>query len=284
MRTMLNPGSQLSNPAERYLRWNGRVDTVKDKSTGAVEKEGGYLYYDDKDNDYETVKLELPFTIYPIGESMSIQGGVYDGANQANNTFLSSSEFGGWDEPIKVYERHIGDTNGAVVARGTWEEIKDTVKAHNGKVRTNLYGVTKIGDKTMIVRLELGGASGRALSDIRRKAGSQFYNAPLIISGVEYKVHGSVDYAVPKFAQGETYTEEAVKAIEEFAKVIAEYGNALRDRNLQNAGKLVITDETSDADYDVAMSQEAVSDDGSQEPVTTEQNDSDNIDLSDLPF
>ena len=276
MRTMLNPGSSLANPAERFLRWSGKAETVKDKATGNVEKEGGYLYYDDKDNDYETVKLDLPFTLYPLGESMSIQGGVYDPANKSNNTFVSSSEFGSWDEPVTVYERHPGDERGAVIARGTWEEIKDTVKAHAGKVRTNLYAIAEINGERTIVRFEASGSASRALSDIRKKAGASFYNQPLIISGVEYKTNGTVHYAAPKFTQGEPYDESATKGLEEYAKVLVEYGNGLRDKNLARANQMTITDETSDEDYEREMSQGDAPEEESQE--------NGQIDLSEVPF
>lgn len=278
MRTMLNPGSTLSNPAERFLRWNGKAESVKDKETGKVEQEGGYLFYDDKDNDYETVKIDLPLTLYPLGESMSIQGGVYDPANKSNNTFVSSSEFGSWDEPITVYERHSGDERGAVIARGVWEDIKDTIKAHSGKVRTNLYALTELDGKRMIVRFEAAGSASRALSDIRKKAGSSFYNQPLIISGVEYKTNGSVHYAAPKFTQGEPYDESSVQGLQEYAATLVEYGNALRDKNMTKAGQMVITDETSDEDYDKALSQGEAPEEESQEQP------SDQVDLSDIPF
>lgn len=280
MRTMLNPGSTLSNPAERFLRWSGKAEAVKDKEAGKVEYEGGYLFYDDKDNDYETVKIDLPLTLYPLGESMSIQGGVYDPTNKSNNTFVTSSEFGSWDEPITVYERHAGDERSAVIARGLWEDIKDTVKAHAGKVRTNLYAITELNGKRVIVRFEAVGSASRALGDIRRKAGASFYNQPLIIAGVEYKVNGATHYAAPKIQQGEPYDENAVKGLEEYAKTLVEYGNALRDRNMEKASQMTITDETSDEDYEREMSQGEAPEEGSQEPAE----DDDKIDLSDVPF
>lgn len=275
MKTMLNPGSSLSNPAERFLRWNGKVEKVKD-TDGNINKEGGYLYYDDKDNDYETVKLELPMMFYPLGESMSIQGGVYDAANKSNNTFLSSSEFGGWDEPITVYERHIGDDRGEVIARGTYQDIKDTLKNHKGKVRTNLYALCLINNEKTLVRLELGGGAGRALSDFRKKQGADFYNHPLVIKGIEYKVNGATDYAVPQFGAGEPYDEAATKGLEEYAKVISEYGNALQEKNLTNASRAVITDETSDEEYQKEMQKDA-------EEKEAESNEPE-INLSDVPF
>lgn len=274
MKTMLNPGSSLSNPAERFLQWNGKAESVKIKGSDEVEKEGGFLYYQDKDNDYEVVKLKLPFVIYPLGESMSIEGGMYDATNKANNTFISSNEFGGWDEPITVYERHIGDDHGVVIARGTYQDIKETVKAHKGKVRTNLYGLCSFSDKKIIVRLQLGRSAGRALSDFRRKLGASFYERPLIITGTEYKTTGSSEYAVPKFSSGEPYDDAAIKGLEDYAKTISEYGNALQQKNLNSANQTVITDETSDEEYEKEMSKEP--------EASAEEEQA--IDLSGVPF
>ena len=277
MRTMLNPGSSLSNPAERFLRWSGKTEIFKDKETGKIEYEGGFVYYDDKDNDYETVKLAMPLVLYPLGEAMSIYGGVFDAANKSANTFLNSSEFASWDEPITVYERGVGDERGAIIARGLWEDIKTTVKAHNGKVRTNLYALTELNGERVIVRFEASGSASRALSDIRRKAGASFYNRPLIISGVEYKVNGSVHYAAPVFTKGEAYDEATIEGLTPYATTISEYGNALRDKNMAKNSQMTITDETSDEDYDKAVAQ-----DGDAEVIPEDVDKL--LDLSDVPF
>lgn len=264
MRTMMNPGSTLTNPAEKFFRWNGKTEKVKNTS-GEIEKEGGYLFFDDKDNDYETVKLPFPLTVYPLGESMSIQGGVYDGANTANNTFLSSNEFTDWSEPITVYERHIGDDRGAVIAQGEWNEISETLKAHKGKVRTNLYALCKKqSGEFMIVRFELGGGAGRAFGEFRRKCGADFYEQSFEIVGAEYKVNGSVDYAVPKFQAGAKYDEDIRNVILEYCKTINDYGNALHEKNMANANAGIIKEDTGDfseseinqGDAPIALSQE----------------------------
>lgn len=270
MRSILNPGSSLTNPAELFIRWNGAVEKIKD-ADGNVNQEGGYLYYDDKDNDYETVRVPFPLMLYPLGESMSVRGGVYDGANKANNTFCSSNEFGGWDEPITVYERHIGDTSGTVIARGVYNDIKDTIKAHKAKIGSNLYALCNLDGKSAIVRLELNGGAGRALSDYRKKCGAKFYDQPLIIKGAEIKTNGTVTYAVPKFCAGDQYDDTARKGLEDYAKTICEYGNALQQKNMNNASKAVITDETSDEEYDAEINQEPQD----EEPT---------VDLSGVPF
>ena len=282
METLLNPRQTLHNPAELYLKWSGSAEKVK-IGEDKYQTEGGYLYYTVKDDDtgeYERVKFDFPVAIYPLGESYSIRGGVYDAQNKSNNTTVSSSEFGGWDEPVTVYEKGAGDDRGVVIARGTWEEIKDTVKAHKGKVGTNLYGICVLNGEKKIVRFEANGGVGRELSEYRRKTGAAFYNSPLIFDKAIYKVNGAVTYAVPVFKSGDAYDESTSKTVQEYAAKIAEYGNSLRGRNMNNADKAVITDAMSDEDYEKVMSQET------EVPGEAEASQENNgsVDLSEVPF
>lgn len=274
MRTILNPGNQLSNPAEYYVSWSGKVEKVKN-TKGEIEKEGGYFFWKDQDNDYAPVALSTPMIMYPIGESMSITGGIYDGASNSG-TFLSSNEFGGWDETITVYEKESGASSSDRIARGQWQDIKDTVKAHGGKIQTNLYVVAKIGDEPSIVRLQVKGAASMALGKFRKNQGKKFYEQALKWTGVEYRVNGSVDYAAPKFEAGDAYTETELNSLQEYAKIISEYGQALAARNAESANQPVIIDDNGE---------EPVKDNvPSVEEVDEMLAQSEEIDLNSMPF
>lgn len=246
MRTMLNPGSQLSNPAEYYLQWSGKVEKIKD-TDGNINKEGGFLFWKDRDNDYSPVEIKLPFVCYPLGESMSITGGIYD--PNGSSTFVSSNEFGDWNETITVYERETGSSSGTRIARGNWQDIKDTIKAHGGKLQTNLYVLAKINpdDKNpVIMRLQLKGGASFALSALRKKEGKNFYNQQLKVTGAEYKINGTVDYAVPVFEAGDPYDDDTIKGLQEYAAQINEYGQALAARNQESSDLPVIVDDGTD--------------------------------------
>lgn len=274
MRTILNPGSQLSNPAEYFVSWSGKVEKVKN-TKGEIEKEGGFFFWKDQDNDYAPVALSMPMILYPIGESMSITGGIYD-ASTKSGTFLSSNEFGGWDETITVYEKESGASSSDRIARGQWQDIKDTIKAHGGKIQTNLYVVAKIGDEPTIVRFQMKGAASMALSRFRKNQGKKFYEQALKWTGVEYKVNGSVDYAAPKFEAGDAYSDSDLKNLEGYAKIISEYGQALAARNAEAANQPVIVDDNGEEPAkDVVPTVEEV------DKILA---DSEEVDLNNIPF
>lgn len=288
MRTSLNPGSFLTNPADFFIKWNGAVEKLK-TADGSIEQTGGFLYYADADHDYEKVQLPMPFEVYPIGESYSIAGGVYD-PNGANSTMVSSTEFGGWDEPFKVYERHPGDTNGTLIAEGKWEDINETIKAHKGKLQTNLYAVAKIDNDYRMVRIQLTGAGSFALSAYRKKARSSYFNQPMKFTGAEYKVNGTVTYAAPVIDAGDSYDPEFIKrVIEPFAKEINEYGNALAERNRSNLQPPMIATDYPD-DFVATAAAEALSSSDSTSGVVSpstldrEETDNQQISLGEIPF
>lgn len=274
MRTMLNPGSQLSNPAEYFINWSGKVEKIKN-SKGEIEKEGGFFFWKDADNEYAPVKLETPAVFYPLGESMSITGGIYDAATNSG-TFLSSNEFGDWAETITVYEKEPGG-NSQRIARGPWADIKDVVKEHGGKIQTNLYALAKIkGDDPSIVRLQIKGGSSYALSNFRKKQGKNFYEQTLRVTGAEFRVNGVVDYAVPVFEAGDRYDEETVKALQEYAKIISEYGQALAARNAESANLPTVIDDNGEV-----TPQDNVP---TTEEVDQMINDAEEVDLNNIPF
>lgn len=266
MNSLINPRetSSLTNPAVAKIRWSGKAESVKDSSTGQISKEGGTIYTINKigEGEYERVDLGIPFVIYPLGETMSVGGGTY----QQNR--VTSSEFCDWDEPIKVYNQIEGEDKGNTVATGLYTNIKEDIKQkYNAKLLHSLYGIAKMPDhdEPVLIRFEYGTSVAMALDTLKKSVGSaNFFEKPLLITAVEYKKQGSVDYAVPVFKQGDPYDDESRKKLEEFAKIVVEYGQKLRDRNMGNS-----TNDTQD------YSQER--------PEGVDDND-DKIDLADLPF
>lgn len=115
---------------------------------------------------------------------------------------LYSNEAPSWDWPFDIKVAKDKST----LLKGTYTEIKDSIKEAGGKLTRSLTILT---DSEEVINISLKGGAYKQYSDFEK-----FFNQngfKLTYAGNEAMKKGAVSYFVPKFKQGNALTEEETR-------------------------------------------------------------------------
>jgi hypothetical protein len=179
-----------------YLSKNKSVKSPNEKF---IEFRGGKFVYWDKEKK-ENIEVKMPIRLLSIDHMIGVSGGIED--DDGNFHKVSSN-----------IAAHLGKTlsvrkDNAVIARGVWKNISDTVRAAGG--RYTVYEYCLMGEE--LVALKMVGATLKAFFD---KSGS---GDVITVSKTIDKKKGANKYKVPVFVM-EELTEEDKKLLDESPEV-----------------------------------------------------------------
>lgn len=248
------------NPSKRYLQWSGG------------EKGGGNLNWYDKEEGKNNV-MKLPFTFLVLDELNTITG------------FSESDHSGLWANEIRDIQNDIltVKSKSGVKARGTYDKIKDEVKAKGGKYAKSVYIAFK--DETgelVIGNFKIYGAALTAWIEFNKKF--DVYKCAVILSGATQAKKGATTYFVPVF-DGRGVSEATQKVAEQLDQELQAYVSNYMSRKPDDAelDETVANEPTKDVeilDLDAAET-EAVDEAPAKTETKTDEND---VNLSDVPF
>lgn len=180
----VNPTDTSPNLARRWYRWNGAEGRVEFWDKAAKNEDGstGGTFYED-----------APVTFLMLYETSTITGfnkpaaaGI--GANEVRDTRQDAMLVRLWDK---------GRT---LVAEGTYQSIKDRVKAMGGSFTVNCYAATKDTEgKLQVVVFQWKRSALSAWMDFRRTHRKDIYSSAVVITGAEEKSNGGITFKVPVF-------------------------------------------------------------------------------------
>lgn len=239
----------LQTPAKKFLKWKG--------GTGEI------VWYD-KESEKE-LPVAKPFRFLVLDELTTVKG--YSDLHQS----------GIWSNEVRNLKRDTlyVKSKGGEIATGTYEQIKDKLKAQGGKFARSVYIAYQepVGEdyEWTIGNLNIAGAALGEWFDFRKKANLQILGAS--ITGQTEDKKGATKFFVPTF---ETWALEAIHF---------DVGNNL-DKELQKYLKTYF-ERRDDADTEITTT---VSDDDTDRPIGESQDvviediDDKPIDLSEIPF
>lgn len=231
-----------ATPVKRTFKWAG--------STGDM------TWYD-KDNK-ERKKLDKPFKFIVLDELSAISG------------YSKELESGIWSNEVRNTKEGILDVKAgkAVIVRGTYAQIKDSIKSKGGKYTRAVYVLFEDEDKSWKVgKIMMAGSALGAWFDFRRDFSPDEVGVSL--TGAEPEENGSTKFFVPVFKPFDLDDKLRALATE-------------TDEKLQSYFKRYATTRTEEP-ANVNYSPEPAED----EPDTIEIDDVDDlepIDLSEIPF
>ena len=168
-----NPHEHASNPATRWLEWNG---------------ENGVVRYYDKDAK-KNVDVGTEFGFVLLDELGSVRG---------------------WHEPSQsgIYSNEVRDTRedvlivksfkGGTLAEGLYKDIKDRVNTVGGQFVANCYIAFKNGgEKLAIGSVKFKGAALGAWMEFEKQHRADLYTKAIRISGFTEGKKGRVTFRVP---------------------------------------------------------------------------------------
>lgn len=221
-----------TSPVTRYFTWSGAT---------------GELQYYDKDEG-KRITVPLPFTFMVLDELTTIGG-----FSEPNNSGIWSNEVRSVKDPLIVR------TSAGTLATGTYQDLKDHLKAQGGKYARSVYVAYQLADgedfQWVIGNLKLVGASLGAWFDFRKR--TDVYSGAVRLTGSVKDKKGTNTFHVPTF--------EAVDVAEADADVAIDH-----DKQLQAYLDSYFTKKQDDA----IVVEGNQSNDDSDKP----------IDLSEIPF
>ncbi|RDH76361.1 hypothetical protein DVS77_21645 [Mycolicibacterium moriokaense] len=175
----------ITNPAKKFFKWKGGP---------------GEIVWYDRDNEKE-LKVSLinddgtyvkPFRFILLDELTTIKG--YD----------DTSESGIWSNEVRSLKKDVLNvkSKGGDIVSGTYEVIKDTIKAKGGKFARSLYIAYQEPDGEDSIwevgNLNLAGGSVGEWFEFRKKSDLQVEGA--VITGIhKVKKKGGIEFFVPVF-------------------------------------------------------------------------------------
>lgn len=189
---------QLTNPANKFFKWNGNKDS------------GGLIQYYDKEAK-ENVTVPFPFSFLVLDRVFTIGGGHDVGGTWSG--FWSNAV-----QNLQTQQFTVKSKQGRI-ASGYYADIKGTSGI---KFITGLYIAYKDEEDILqIGYLELGGAAMSAWIDFAKAR--DIYSGAFSITGSEQKKKGSNVYFEPVFVHKADISEESDLAAKELTKHVVEY-------------------------------------------------------------
>lgn len=184
-----NPNEHLSNPAVRWMEWNG---------------EKGEIRYYDKEKK-EQVSLGADFTFLLLD-----QLGCVNGWSDANESAIYSNEVRDTRQDAMV----VKSFKGGIIAEGLYASIKDRVKSAGGKFNANCYVAFKHNGALAIGSLKFQGAALHAWAEFTKAHRGDLDTKAVKIEGFSEGKKGRIVFRVPTFKIVATSPETNAQAIE----------------------------------------------------------------------
>ena len=197
----------VKNPATKFIEWNGQT--------------GGLRWYNKETEKNEPLELPLRFIVLDqlntvVGFNESEKSGIY--ANEVHD--LSNEVLS-----VKFFR-------GGTLAKGTWENISDKVKANGGKFCKTVYALMKVGDDFDLVAFKFTKSSFGAWLDFSKKVDLTKKVVQVEDSFVKGK-KGSVEYKTPVFTAlelSDSHLQMAIEADKELQEYFKVYKNQQREK------------------------------------------------------
>lgn len=183
-----NPNQHLSNPATRWMEWNGEQGIVR--------------YYDKEKK--ENVELGADFTFLLLD-----QLGCVNGWNDPSNSAIYSNEVRDSRQEVMV----VKSFKGGIIAEGLYKAIKDRVNAAGGSYHANCYVAYKNGGDLSIGSLKFKGAALHAWAEFTKANRGELDAKAVKIEGFTEGKKGRIVFRVPIFKLVPTSAETNATAV-----------------------------------------------------------------------
>jgi hypothetical protein len=185
-------GDRPLNPAEFYAEWDGA---------------NGQLYYYDK-SEKENVYLPKDFKFVVLEQLNTVAGFN----KERKRSFYAN------DVRDLRYEELNVRLDGQTVAKGKWEDIKDTLKAHGGKFAKSIYIAYKDENGRMgIGHIKASGAFVGEWFQFTKENAAK--SGGVMIAGTEKRKEGTVEFVVPVFKAFTLPDAAFAEAVERYNEV-----------------------------------------------------------------
>lgn len=270
--SLSNPTAK--NPSTRFLQWKGGAEAFKDKD-GKTNHEGGKVTWYDKENQQD-VEVKLPFSFIVLDELNTITG-----YSESNRSGFWSNEVRDLKNEILVVKTKAGQ-GVRVVAKGTYDQIKDEIKAQGGKYTKSVYIAYKDDQGELAIgHIKIAGSALTAWIEFQKQYDVSKC-AVFITDTPKLEKKGSNYYFSPVF-EGQNMSEATKQAAIKLDRELQGYLNTYLSRKPD--------EEVDPADYPENDEPEAESNDEpaeetaeAEETAPAPKQDEDKINLSDVPF
>ena len=166
-----------SNPATKFLTWKSEHQK--------------FAYWDKLEK--VNVFVEMPIKFLALSKYKTIKGW-----NQKKEGAIISNEVKSLKDEFVVNFYKKGDRQ--EIARGPWNEIKETVESWGGKYVESVYVMLPGGE---VVNLHLSGASLSTWFEFQNNQTSRFFDEWVVVNGFKEGKSGAVKFTYPVFEWGE---------------------------------------------------------------------------------
>jgi len=204
--------TEMSNPAAKFLSWKSNHQK--------------FSYYDKTTQ--ENVFLEMPVKFLALTRYKTIKGW-----NQKKEGAIIANEVKSLKEELVVNFYKKGDKQ--EIARGAWNDIKETVEFWGGRYTESVYAMLPDGE---LVNLQLSGASLSTWFEFQKNQTHRFFDEFVQVNGFKEGKSGAVTFSYPVFewtgkmnASQKTLAEAADELIQRYeASYFKNAGTSQRDK------------------------------------------------------
>lgn len=178
----------VENPAERFFDWDAKNGNIK---------------YWDKQQQKE-IAVDLPFHFLMLDTLTTIRG------------FHNKSDSGIWSNEVRSLDHllKVKAFEGGLIAEGTYDNIKDKVKAAGGKFAKSVYIAYNDNGQMRIGNINFKGASLGPWIDLVKQVGRRgLEEKAVVITGSRDESNGDIQYKVPVMKVRDPKPESDQKAI-----------------------------------------------------------------------
>lgn len=178
---MSRSSPSLTNPAKYFMSWSG--------SRGQLE------HYDKERK--VNVPVKMPFEFLVIDHLFTITG------------YSKQAESGFWSNEARstVNDHLTVRTKSGIEAQGTYNDIKDTIKAKGAKYAQSVYIVHKVADEFVLSNLQISGAALSPWIDLS-KAHKVEDGGKVVLNGKTEEKTGTNTFFAPTFEYVSASKEE----------------------------------------------------------------------------
>jgi len=184
-----NPQQNLTNPATRWMEWNGEQGVVR--------------YYDKEKKENVDLGADLTFLLLD-------QLGCVNGWHDPSNSGIYSNEVR--DSRAEVLL--VKSFKGGVIAEGLYKAIKDRVNTAGGSFHAQCYVAYKNGGGALSIgSLKFKGAALHAWAEFAKANRGDLDSKAVKIEGFTEGKKGRIVYRVPVFKMVNTSAETDAQAV-----------------------------------------------------------------------
>lgn len=278
---------QAKNPATRFMQWRGGAEAFKDEKTGKVKHEGGRVTWYDKENQTD-VEVPLPFSFIVLDSLHTITG------------FSESDHSGFWSNEVRDLKNEmlVVRTKSGIKARGTYDQIKDEIKAQGAKYTQSVYIAYKDESGELAIgHIKIAGSALTSWIEFQKKFDIE-QCAVFITDEPKLEKKGSNYYFSPVF-EGQNISDSTRKEVIALDEQLQKYLNTYLARKPDTTEPVADdnddddTPEIEDADGPVTLpaDDDEPGEDEAEAPAAPapkapapKKNDDKKINLADVPF